>query len=73
MIRQLMTKKDIETYGFHYEPNESKCTTVQLRVVPSDFDNKNFLVRKIYFQNINSVFCSNGNAYVKGHGSIVSI
>jgi hypothetical protein len=73
MVKQLFTKQDIERFGFTYEPNEERCTIVQLRLVFTDFDNKTALVKKVHFQNIHSIYFSNGNAYVKGHGNIVSI
>ena len=66
----LFNRQDIERFGFTYEPNETKCTTVQLRLVPADFNNKAALVKKIYFQNIHSIYSSNGHAYIKGHGTI---
>jgi hypothetical protein len=73
MINHLFTQKDIELYGFTYEPNAVKCKTVQLRIIPFDFYNKKIVANKIHFQNVHSVYHINGVAYVRGHGNIVSL
>lgn len=56
MVKQLWTKKDIEDFGFIYEPNAQKCKTFKLAGGYNNEYDKSNIAKKIYVKYVHSVF-----------------
>lgn len=80
-IKQLWTRKDIENYGFTYEPDISKCKTFKLVGGYIDENDKKNIAKKIFVKCVHSVFIYTDQPFippthydhrvmVKGHGQI---
>jgi len=85
MVKQLWTRKDIENYGFVYEPDVSKCKTLKLRLyVPVEIDDffKQEIAKQIPYKYVHQVwetpnpyegdpnFLADPKVLVTGHGNI---
>lgn len=56
MVKQLWTRRDIESYGFIYEPDPSKCVTYKVAVGAYNENDKKMIAQKIWIKYVHSVF-----------------
>lgn len=85
MVKEIFTKRDIENFGFTYEPDSSKCQTRKLRLyVPSKIDYffKQEIAKQIPYKYVHKVwetpnshegdlnFLADSKILVTGHGQI---
>lgn len=81
MVKQLWTRRDIENYGFKYEPDPTKCVTYKIAVGEFNANDKRMIAEKIWTKYVHSVFINTEQPFnppthydhrvmVKGHGQI---
>jgi len=69
-MKLLFDRRDIERFGFTYEPNEKKCNNIKLSGNFHNLDDQNYIAGRVISKYINSIYENNGNVYVRGHGTI---